>query len=128
MMRGSGDQRLLAIADLDDVESGMGKKITEDLPIVLLVLDHKNAFGHAFPTCCSTLTGPSKKNVEPQPGADSSQIRPPCIATIRLAIDRPSPVPPFALVEEPSACWNSSNILTWSAGALPGPVSPTESP
>src|SRR6516225_4931575 len=103
-MRGSGGQRLLAVADLNDFESGVVKKVTDDLPIVLLVLDHQNAFGHAFPTCCSTSTGTSRKNVEPQPGSDSTQIRPPCMATIRRAIDRPSPVPPFFLVMVSSAC------------------------
>jgi hypothetical protein len=96
-MRGSGGQRLLAVANLEDLVPGMGEKIAEDPPIVLLVLDHKNAFGHAFPTCCSTLTGTLTKNVEPWPRADSTQIRPPCKATIRLAIDRPSPVPPSAI-------------------------------
>src|ERR1700687_4196428 len=107
MMRACGGQRLLAVADLNDVVAGMGEKIAEDEPIVLLVLDHKNAFGHAFPTCCSTLIGTLTKKVEPQPSSDSPQIRPPFMAMIRLAIDRPSPVPPFVLVVELSACWNS---------------------
>src|SRR6202166_3563819 len=98
MMRACGGQRLLAVADLDDVVAGMGEKIAEDAPIVLLVLDHKNAFGHAFPTCCSILIGTLRKNVEPAPSSDSTQIRPPCKATMRVAIDRPSPVPPFVLV------------------------------
>src|SRR6516162_1956635 len=127
MLRGSGAQRLLAVADLEDLESSMAKEIAKDPPIVLLVLDNKNAFGHASPTCCSTSTGTSRKNVEPVPSFDSTQIRPPCIATIRRAIDRPSPVPPFGLVVELSACWNSSKILVWSAGSMPGPVSRTES-
>src|SRR6202158_6512400 len=127
MVFSNGGQRPPGVAHLRDVVAGMGEKIAEDAPIILLVLDHKNAFGHAFPTCCSTLTGTFMKNVEPRPGADSTQIRPPCMATIRLAIDRPSPVPPFALVEEPLACWNSSKILTWAAGSMPAPVSRTES-
>src|SRR6516162_876234 len=75
----------------------------------------------------STSTGTSRKNVEPAPGSDSTQIRPPCMAMIRWAIDRPSPVPPFVLVDELSACWNSSKILTRWAGSMPGPVSRTES-
>ena len=33
---------------LSDLESGMAKKIAEDTPIVLLVLDNKNALCHAF--------------------------------------------------------------------------------
>ena len=50
MVRGSGGERLLAVTDLDDLESGMGEKIAEDPSIVLLVLDHTNAPCHAFPT------------------------------------------------------------------------------
>jgi hypothetical protein len=111
MLRGSGAQRLLAVADLEDLESSMAKEIAKDPSIVLLVLDHQNAFGHACPNCCSTSTGTSRKNVEPQPDSDSTQIRPPCIATMSRAIDRPSPVPPFGLVVELSACRNSSKIL-----------------
>src|SRR6516165_4832301 len=110
-MRGSGGQRLLAVADLEDLESSMAKEIAKDSPIVLLVLDYQNALCHAFPTCCSTSTGTSRKKVEPAPSFDSTQMRPPCIATIRRAIDRPSPVPPFFLVVVSSACWNSSKIL-----------------
>src|SRR6516225_2457592 len=56
-LRGGGAQRLLAVTDLDDLESSMAKKIAKDPPIVLLVLDHQNAFSHASPTCCSTSTG-----------------------------------------------------------------------
>src|SRR6516225_5793752 len=111
VLRGSGAQSLFAVTDLDDLESSMAKEIAKDPPIVLLVLDHQNALCHAFPTCCSTSTGTSRKKVEPAPSSDSTQIRPPCMATIRRAIDRPSPVPPFGLVVELSACWNSSKIL-----------------
>src|SRR6266852_5265996 len=80
-------------------------------------------YGAAAPNCCSTLTGMLKEKVDPSPGADSSQIRPPCISTMRLAMDNPSPLPPFVRVDELSACWNSPKILTWSAGSMPGPVS-----
>src|SRR5581483_11074141 len=44
---------------------------------------------------------------------------------MRLAMARPRPVPPFSLVVEESACWNSSKILLWSAAEMPGPVSCT---
>jgi hypothetical protein len=59
---------------LDDLVPGMGKKIAKNCTIVLLILDHKNASGHMWPTCCWTLTGILMKNVEPLPGADSTQI------------------------------------------------------
>src|ERR1700733_8777331 len=101
------------------------EKIAENLPVILLILDDENALAHAFPACCSARTGSSTKNVEPPPRADSTQSLPPCISTMRLAIDRPSPVPPLALVCVFSDCLNSSNILAWSASAMPGPVSRT---
>src|SRR5690606_31251902 len=82
---------------------------------------------HQCPTCCSTFTGTVNEKVEPSPRWESTQMRPPCISTIRLEIDRPSPVPPFFLVAELSACWNSSKILPRSASEMPGPVSCTES-
>jgi hypothetical protein len=72
-LRSSGGQRLLAVTDLDDLESGMAEEIADDPPIVLLVLDNKNALCHAFPTHCSTSSGTSRKNVEPAPSSDSTQ-------------------------------------------------------
>ena len=61
------------------------------------------------------------ENVEPLPTCDSTQILPPCISMIRLEIAAPSPVPPFFLVIELSACWNSWNSFSWSASEMPGP-------
>jgi hypothetical protein len=58
-------------------------------------------------TCCSTMTGNVKANVEPWPGCDSTQILPPCISMIRLDMASPNPVPPFLRVMALSACWNS---------------------
>ena len=51
----------------------------------------------------------------PGPGSNSTQMRPPCSSTIRRAIARPRPVPPFLRVLELSTCWNSSKIRCWSA-------------
>src|SRR6516164_7550450 len=73
-MRGSGGQRPLAVVDLDDFVPGMYKQIAEDPSIVLLVLDHQNSFGHAFPTCCSTLIGTLRKNVEPAGGPGAPRL------------------------------------------------------
>ena len=41
-------------------------------------------------------TGKLNENVEPLPRVDSTQMRPPCSSTMRLAMASPSPVPPFA--------------------------------
>ena len=45
MVGDRGGQRLLAVADLDDVESGMAEEIAEDSPIVLLVLEWRQMSG-----------------------------------------------------------------------------------
>ena len=47
-------------------------------------------------------------------------MRPPCISMIRREMANPSPVPPFFLVIELSACWNSWKSLAWSAVEIPG--------
>ena len=108
---GDGRQRLLAVLGLDHFVVGAGQQIAEDLPVVLLVLDHQNALAHGGLACCSTLIGSVNENVEPSPGLEFTQIRPPCISMIRLEMARPRPVPPLVLVIELSACWNSWNSL-----------------
>src|SRR5262249_23479178 len=101
------------------------QQIAEDMPIVQLIFDHQDALFRHGAACFATMIGRVNEKVDPRPGFDSTQIRPPCISTIRLAIDRPRPVPPLVLVDELSACWNSTKILAWSAAAMPGPVSCT---
>ena len=73
----------------------------------------------------ATWTGSVNWNTEPLPSSDSTHSLPPCISTMRREIERPRPVPPFFLVAELSACWNSSKILPWSAWEMPGPLSCT---
>src|SRR5262249_33221203 len=46
--------------------------------------------------------GSSNSKLELFPSVDSTQMRPPCISTICLAMASPRPVPPLALVREPS--------------------------
>src|SRR6516164_4208702 len=98
---------LLAVLGLGDLVVGTGKRIADNLTIVLLALNHQDALAHAASTCRSTMTGSVKANVEPWPTCDSTQIRPPCISMIRLEMASPKPVPPFFLVMALSACWNS---------------------
>ena len=52
-----------------------------------------------------------RRTPSPCRAPNSTQSLPPCISTMRREIDRPRPVPPFFLVAELSACWNSSKIL-----------------
>src|SRR6516225_8907744 len=94
----------LAVPGFRHLITGTAQEIAEDLPIVLLVLDHQNALAHAASTCRSTMTGSVKENVEPCPGWDSTQIRPPCISIIRFDMASPKPVPPFLRVMALSAC------------------------
>src|SRR5262249_20705507 len=110
---------------LNQLVSRVAKQVAQDLPVILLVLYDEDALAHGSFTCRSTFTGIVNANVEPLPTLDSTQMRPPCIPMVRLAIDRPRPVPPFRLVAVLSACWNSSKIFPWSEEAMPGPVSRT---
>src|SRR6516162_6173318 len=81
----NGRERLLAVFRLGDLIVGRGKHVANDLATIRLVLDHQNALAPAVgSTCRSTMTGSVKVNVEPWPGCDSTQIRPPCISMIRL--------------------------------------------
>src|SRR6516165_1158084 len=104
-------ERLLAVCRLDQLVSGVTRQVPQDLPVVFLIFNHQDALAHGSLTCRSTFTGIVNANVEPLPTSDSTQMRPPCIPMIRLAIDKPRPVPPFRLVAVLSACWNSSKIL-----------------
>src|SRR5262249_14379436 len=119
------DQRLLAVLGMNDLVAGAGEQVAQDLPVVLLVLDHQNAPAHDRASCCWTVIGSVKKKVDPWPGRGSTQMRPLCMSLMRLAIDNPNPVPPFVFVDELSACWNSLKILTWSSSLMPGPESLT---
>ena len=80
------------------------EQITQDLSIVLLILHHQNEPAHAGLVFCSTVTGSVNEKVDPSPGRDSTQMRPPCSSTMRLEIVSPSPVPPFSRVIAESAC------------------------
>src|SRR5262249_11514461 len=112
---------LLAVDRLDQLVADAGQQVAHDLPVVLGVLDDKDAF-HAASFAATALIGTTMVKVDPAPGADSTVIVPPCSATMRREIASPSPVPPFWRVFELSTCWNSSKMRAWSASAMPGPV------
>src|SRR5262249_25147175 len=100
-------ERLLGVFGLGDFTIDTAKQIANNLAIIFLVLHYQYAFAHACTTCRSAMTGSVNAKVEPWPGSDSTQIRPPCISMIRFDIASPRPVPPFFLVIALSACWNS---------------------
>src|SRR5262245_8707108 len=109
----------------DDLVAGALQRKSRDLPQVLLVLDDQYAMGHAAAPAAWARTGSSMRKVEPRPRTDSTQMRPPCISIISLAIARPSPVPPLVFVLVLSTWWNLSKIRSRSADGMPGPVSLT---
>src|SRR6185369_16256313 len=89
----------LVIDRLQDLVADAGEQVSQDRAIILLIFDNEDALAHAA-RASSTRTARVKQNREPLPGSDSTQMRPWCISTIRLAIARPSPVPPLARVLE----------------------------
>src|ERR1700751_4748899 len=125
MVLGGRAQRRTAVLGLAHLIADVRQHVAQDAPVVFLVLDHENAFRHAGLACCSIAIGSVNEKVEPAPRRDSTQIRPPCSSTMRLAIDRPSPLPPFSRVDEASTCWNSPKMRAWSRWSMPGPVSRT---
>src|SRR5713226_4101826 len=64
-------------------------------------------------------------NVEPAPAWLFTQIRPPWSSTNFRERASPSPVPSCLTVLAPT-CRNSSNTASWSSGAMPTPVSLTD--
>ena len=100
-------ERLLAVFSLGDLIVGRRKHVANDLATIRLILDDQNMLAHAVPICRSTMTGRVNAKVDPWPGCDSTQIRPPCISMMRLDMASPKPVPPFLRVMALSACWNS---------------------
>src|SRR5262245_28923132 len=110
---------------LDDLVAGALQRKTRDLPQVLLVLDDEYAMGHAAAPETCVRTGSSMRKVDPWPTTDSTEMRPPCISIISLAIASPSPVPPLVLVIMFSTWWNLSKMHSRSSSGMPGPVSLT---
>src|SRR5215469_2325920 len=94
------------VGRLDDLIADADEQVADDLAVVLSVLDNENALTHHAASCSTsaTWTGSTTRNVEPWPGADSTEIVPPCISTMRLEIAKPSPVPPLLRVVEFSIC------------------------
>src|SRR5215471_8580138 len=125
MMAGCGGERLAAVLGLEHLVADIRQHVAEDAPVVFLVLHHEDAFRHACAAWRSRAIGSVNEKVEPDPRVDSTQMRPPCISTMRLAMDRPRPLPPLVRVGEPSTCWNSAKMRAWSAWSMPGPVSRT---
>src|SRR5262249_14230891 len=90
----------LTVCGLHDSIARPLQKVAQNTPQIFLIIDNKDALDHAALLPNRALVGSSMWNVAPFPSFDSYQMRPPCISTICLAMARPRPVPPFALVFE----------------------------
>src|SRR5262249_35443910 len=93
---------IATIDGLEDVVARSAKKVAQDAAQVFLVLNDKDALAHGAVFRNSARVGSSIWKVDPLPSVDSTQMRPPCISTICLAMASPRPVPLLALVFEPS--------------------------
>src|SRR5262245_36176479 len=95
------NERLIIAPDPKPEGPSFISKRAQHAAQVFLVFDDEDALGHAavaFPS--SARVGSSIWKVEPLPTVDTTQMRPPCISTICLAMARPRPVPPLDLVLE----------------------------
>jgi hypothetical protein len=97
-------ERLPAVLSFDEFVPAARQEVTEDSPVVFLIFDDENTSVHGCGVFFSCTIGNVNEKVEPSPSVDSTQMHPPCISIIRLAIDSPRPVPPFRRIDELSAC------------------------
>src|SRR5262249_2723690 len=122
-------QRLHAVRRLDDLETTVVQVLGIHLARVRIIIDDENprlfVFVRHLILHLRCRLGRMTVNVDPFPGSLSTVIRPPSIWESRRQIDSPSPVPLYARVGELSSCRKSSKIFSWSAGAIPIPVSLT---
>src|SRR5829696_9385740 len=105
VLRGQFD-RLLAARRLERLVSLRLEDVAEELHVLLIVLHDENPpAAH-----CADPAGSVNVNVEPRPGSDSTQMRPPCSSTRLLDRASPRPVPSGRSPFLSRACWNSSKI------------------
>ena len=69
--------------------------------------------------------GTVNQNVDPSPGTLATPMRPPRSVTSSFEMASPRPVPPNLRFVLPSTCMNGVNSRSWSAAAIPMPVSLT---
>jgi hypothetical protein len=60
-LRGGRSNPCLAVHGFDHLEIGAREQILQDLPVVLLILDHQDALTHDCPACASTRIGSVKR-------------------------------------------------------------------
>src|SRR5580700_1571985 len=111
-----------------DGRTGLAEGLLRQPDITGTVFDQENLDG-ATVSCdrCHEFTpdpARAKRNVEPCPGCDSTEILPPCRSTIFLQMASPMPVP--ANSSRLCSRWNMPKILSKYCGSIPNPLSFTE--
>src|ERR1700733_11833837 len=111
-----------------DGRIGATERFLRQPDIARAVLDQQNLYGrvassdliHDFLSPASRV----KRNVEPCPGCDSTEMLPPCRSTIFLQMANPMPVPS----NSSRLCKRSNmpNILSKYFASIPSPLSLTE--
>ena len=79
-----GIHALVSGRGFDNRVADTGEQVTQDLPIVHIILDDKDVFAYAPSHGRSTRLGTVNQNVAPCPGHDRTPMWPPCISTICL--------------------------------------------
>jgi hypothetical protein len=62
---GDGGDCFLAVLGLGQFVTGITQQVAQDLPVMLLIFDHKDVPAHDGLACCSTLVGTVNENVDP---------------------------------------------------------------
>jgi hypothetical protein len=62
---GGGGDCFLAVLGLGQFLTGIPQQIAQDLPVILLIFDHKDVPAHDGLACCLTLVGTVNENVDP---------------------------------------------------------------
>src|SRR5581483_6545680 len=118
-------QRFHPVRRFDDVEAGELQVLRIHLAGIRIVVDDQHAGPCILGTHFRPLIGSARVNVDPFPSWLCTVSLPSSICASRRQIDKPRPVPPYARVGELSNWRKSSKIFSWSAGAMPIPVSVT---
>ena len=85
--------------------------------------DRPEFFG-GFMAASLSRSGMVKEKVEPLPGSDSTQMRPPWRSTIFLQMARPMPVPGYSF--RVCSRWKMTKMRSKYSGSMPMPLSCTE--
>src|SRR5713226_1198098 len=104
------------------------QRLLHEPRVASIVLNEEDVDGlsndlHAA-SCWAPIAGSVNLNVDPCPGSDSTQIRPPCCSTIFLQMANPIPVPGYS--SRLWSRWKIRKIRSRYFASMPTPLSCTE--